>query len=205
MCRGSLEPQQQWRKRRDAADSVVSASPPPAAQLSGALLLLPEVDETVGGLGDGRERPDGGVADPQDASLVLLLLHVIVEQIDDVPGVTTHRRVSLCVCVCVGGLHLSVCWVLVRRAHPGWSLDPLGLASVNTHAVFRKQDLTPVNLRRDSPESPRSVLSSADSRLSFWEEREAVVQWEPTPGPGPEGLRPTLASLCWMQSSVCAP
>lgn len=43
--------------------SASSSSSPLLTRLPGPV-LFPEVDEAVGGLRDGREGPDGGVADP---------------------------------------------------------------------------------------------------------------------------------------------
>lgn len=89
--------------------------------------LLPEVDETVGGFGDGSERPDGGVADP-DRSFVLLLLHiVIVQQIDDIPDAAAQADYL----IRLSAFKKKKTNVFLS-AHPGWSLDPLGLASVKT-------------------------------------------------------------------------
>lgn len=93
------------------------------------MLLLPEVDETVGGFRDGSERPNGGVADP-DRSFVVVLLHiVIIQQIDDIPDAAAQAEYLICSSVFKDGF---------LSAHPGWSLDPLGLASVNTPRRLQK-------------------------------------------------------------------
>lgn len=81
-------------------------SPPPAVQLPGTL-LLPEVDETVGGLRDRSEGPDGGVAD-SDCSFLSLLFHIIIvvvviQQVDDIPDAAAQTVMFYCLLfLCLG-------------------------------------------------------------------------------------------------------
>lgn len=83
------------------------------------LLLLPEVDEAVGGLGDGSERPYGGVADPDCPSVSTPILLLLLQQIDDVAEadrcvVLIGLLIRTCVCVCV----LTQVGVWIRSASP---------------------------------------------------------------------------------------
>lgn len=118
---------------------ISSSSPPLAGQLPGTL-LLPEVDETVGGLRDGSKRPDGGVADPDSSFVILriiIIIIILVQQIDDISEMAT---LAVCFTACFQhvswGIYLNIESGLIMWAHPGWSLDPLGLASVNAKMTF---------------------------------------------------------------------
>lgn len=128
-----------------------SPSPPPAVQLPGTL-LLPEVDETVGGLRDGCEGPDGGVAD-SDCSFVSLLRHiiivVIIQQVDDIPDSSTNGDVLLPVIFMFGLIRLEyfICVSMFKSQGLLWLLTQAGVwihlvSPLWTHNnIFRKTRL----------------------------------------------------------------
>lgn len=60
-------------------------------------MAFPEVDEAVGGLWDGSEGSDGGVADPDcrnGAVVVVAILIVVILQVDDISDAKTETQKS---------------------------------------------------------------------------------------------------------------
>lgn len=59
-------------------------------------MAFPEVDEAVGGLWDGSEGSDGGVADPdrRNGAVVFVILVVVILQVDDISDTKTKTQKS---------------------------------------------------------------------------------------------------------------